>query len=157
MTSHVRNRKGHTSIELATIAIIFVIVSLTCLNVGVMILGSGSNERACRDAARAAAQCKDPASALIAAQAAVAAHSQNGGYFAAPPTVLTVDYNDYGGNPPANTSPYVSVTTTCQVTIPAPIVFMGLAKFDQGTSGKMTFSKKYTFPIVATTYYPPTP
>jgi Flp pilus assembly protein TadG len=157
MRMPIRNPKGHTAIELASICIIFVVVTVLCLDVGVMILASGSNERACRDACRAAAETSDSASALAAAQAACAAHAQNGGYFAAPPTVdaTTFLYQDFAatnGVPPAplppSTPPTVRVTTQTTVTIPAPIVFMGLIKFGGPGQNTMNFRKTYVFPIV---------
>ena len=154
MKTKMRSTKGHSAIELATICIIFVVVTVLCLDIGVMILASGSNERACRDAARAAANATDSASALQAAQAACASHAQQGGYFASPPTVDTSNflYQDFaatqGVPPQPNTSPFVSVTTQVTVTIPAPIVFMGLVKFGGPGNNTMNFRKTYVFPIV---------
>jgi Flp pilus assembly protein TadG len=131
-----------------------VVVTVLALDIGVMILASGTNERACRDAARAAAQATTSASALQAAQAACASHAQNGGYFASPPTVdsTTFLYQDFaatnGVPPQPNTSPFVRVTTQVTVTIPAPIVFMGLVKFGGPGQNTMNFRKTYVFPIV---------
>jgi hypothetical protein len=133
------------------LGVLFVIIALLCMDVGYIIMGSEMNDRACRDAARAAAEADNPLTALKLAQTAVVPHRGDGTYVGIP----TVDssaftYQDFSGNPPANTSPYVSVTTHCNVHIPAPIFFLGSGF---GSSGSMTFTKTYVFPIVKTQLY----
>ncbi len=165
MRRPMRNPRGHNAIELASICIIFVVVTVLCLDVGVMILASGTNERACRDACRAAAQATTSATALQAAQAACAAHAAGSQYFATQPTVdvATFQYQDFAatnGVPPpplpASTPPTVTVTTRVDVIVPAPIVFMGLVKFGGPGQNTMTFRKTYVFPIVrAPLFLPP--
>jgi hypothetical protein len=127
------------------------VVAVLCANVGIMSLASSMNDSACRDAARAAAQASNRTTAISMAQAALKAHSTDG-YFVSQPTIDTSDfvYEDYSGSPPDNTSPYVQVTTSSTVRVPAPILFFG-AKF--GKDGTMTFNRTYTFPIVRTTLY----
>lgn len=142
---------GHTLIELSMLAVLFVVMSVLSLDVGYVIMGSQLNDRACRDAARAAAEADNYAGALDLAQTAVIAH-RGDGYFVSSPTVEASDfvYQDFSGSPPPNTSPYVSVTTSCNIRIPAPIFFLG-AEF--GSSGTMNFRKTYVFPIVKTQLY----
>lgn len=133
------------------LGVLFVVMSVLCLDMGYVIMGSQVNDRACRDAARAAAEADNYATALKLAQAAVAPHKGDG-YFVSSPTVdaSAFTYEDFGGDPPPNTSPFVSVTTNCDIRIPAPIFFLG-ANF--GATGTMNFSKTYVFPIVKTQLY----
>ena len=148
-----RRKRAQAIVELAMIGAVLLVIELFCLDVCILAIGSGLNERACRDAARMAAQSPNYAGSLTLAQTAVKAY-QGDGYFVTTPTVDTTTfvYNDYSGNPPTNTSPYVQVTTACTVLIPAPIFVYGL---NFGNGSTMTFTKTYTFPIVTTTYYAP--
>lgn len=143
-----RSRRANAILELAIISPLFVVMSLFCVDIFILTTGSGINERACRDAARMAGQSTNYAGALLLAQAGVKPY-QGDGYYVTSPTVNTASfvYNDFGGSPPANTSPYVSVTTSCQVHIPVPIFLYGLKSMNQGN---MTFTKTYTYPIVTT-------
>jgi hypothetical protein len=146
-----RNRGGNTIIELATISSLLVVVALFCANIGIVSMGSALNDQACRDACRAAAQGSNLNEATNMARASLKAHVADG-YFISTPSIIQggVFYQDFGGNPPPDTSPYVEVSTRNVVKIPAPVLFFG-AKF--GQDGSMTFTKKYTFPIVRTTLY----
>lgn len=139
--------QGGAILEFAIISVLLVLISLFCLDVLTLALGSGLNERACRDAARMAAQATNYADSLVLAQTATKAYKGDG-YFIGSPTVDTASfvYNDYGGSPPTDTSPYVQVTTVCQVRIPAPIFVYGL----NFSGGNMSFQKVYTFPIITT-------
>lgn len=147
------SRHGHTLIELSMLSVLFVVMSVLCLDMGYLIMGSQMNDRACRDAARAAADADNYATALQLAQAAVVPH-RGDGYFVTNPTVDSSQflYQDFGGDPPPNTSPFVRVTTNCNIRLPAPIFFLN-SSF--GSSGAMTFSKTYIFPIVKTQLYLP--
>ena len=142
---------GHTLIELSMLGVLFVVLAVLSLDVGYVMMGSQLNDRACRDAARAAAEADNYASSLQMAQAAVIPH-RGDGYWVTNPTVNTAQfiYQDYSGDPPPNTSPFVTVTTNCNVRIPAPIFFLG-ATF--GAGGTMSFTKSYTFPIVKTALF----
>ena len=146
-----RNLKGHNIIELAMLSVLFTVVAVFALDVGFVITGSQMNDAACRDAARAAAQGNDYVTAMSLARAALSSHRSDG-YFVTQPTLdtTTFQYEDFAGSPPPDTSPFVTVTTTTNVRIPAPVLFMG-AKF--GTNGTLAFSKTFTFPIVKTKLY----
>ncbi|MBY0356970.1 MAG: hypothetical protein K2W82_03130 [Candidatus Obscuribacterales bacterium] len=146
-----RYGQGHTILEVSMLSILFVVISIFCLDVGFILMASQVNERACRDAARAAAQADNYLSALQLAQAAVAGH-QSDGYFVSTPTVEAGQfvYQDFGGNAPPNVSPFVSVTTSTNVRIPAPVFFFGESVLDNGS---MRFTKTYTFPIVKMQLY----
>jgi hypothetical protein len=127
------------------------VMALLCTNIGLLIMGAGINDKACRDAARSAAQASNYTAALKAARAALQGHVTDG-YFVSAPAMADTDlvYEDFAGNPPTDTSPYVSVTTTTVVRIPAPFMMYG-ATF--GAGGTQTFRRTYTFPSVKTTLY----
>ena len=142
---------GHVLIELSMLSVLFVVIGVLCLDVGYLILGSEVNDRACRDAARAAAAADNYATSLQLAKAAVAPHAADGTYVTSPLVDTTAFvYQDFNGSPPTNVSPYVSVTTHCKVRVPAPILFLGTAFL---SSGAMQFTKTYVFPIVKTQLY----
>ncbi len=149
--SRLKRRTGHVLIELSLLSVLYVVISVFCLDVGFVVLGSQMNDAACRDGARAAAQGNDYLTSLRLAQAAVAGHRSDG-YFVAQPKLEAASfvYEDFSGNPPPATSPFVVVTTSTNVRIPAPVFFIG-AKF--GENGTLRFSKTYRFPIVRTALY----
>lgn len=148
-----RKNKAHTIIELGMVSVLFVVIAVFCADIGFVMLASQLNDRACRDAARAAAQGSDYGAAMALALAALAQHKGDGNFVADPALEIgEFQYEDFGGSPPPNTSPYVRVTTTCSVRVPAP-VFFGDAVFGAGESGTYNFTKTYEFPIVRTTLY----
>lgn len=146
-----RNDRGHSIIELGLLSGLFVVIAAFCMDVCFVLLGSQLNDRACRDAARAAAQANDRTTALSLAQAALAVHYADG-YFVAPPELVTeeLEYEDFAGQPPANTSAYVSVTTRTAVRVPAPIFLFGV---EFGNNQTLEFRRTYNFPIVKTKLY----
>ncbi len=141
-----QHRIGQTMIELASIMVCMVPLMLLALDISLLTLAAAVNDHACRDAARAAAQTKDYTAGLSAARAIVSSYPSNS-FILTKPTVLTNSfvYEDFGGNPPDNESPYVSVTTEMKVKIPAPIFFFG-AKFSK--DGYLKLNRSYLFPIV---------
>jgi len=142
---------GHSLAELGVVGGLFMMITMLSLNIGLVALGSSSNERACRDAARAAAQGSNLDQSIRLAQACLRAHAADG-YFVTRSTLSTADfvYEDFGGSPPPNTSPYGEVTTTNQVRIPAPFLF---PTSQTGNNGIVTFRNTYTFPIVKVQLY----
>jgi hypothetical protein len=63
-----------------------------------------------------------------------------------PALYVPVIYQDFGGSPPAQTSPYVTVATTTTIILPFNPI-----KFDGATflaSGNTSFTQSYTYPIV---------
>lgn len=145
-------RSGLGCAELASSCLILMVVAFLCLNISVAILASCNNERACRDAARAAAQADNFTDAIKMAQTAVAAYPGDG-YFISTPVVEVPQshYEDYyGESPTPDQLPYVCITTKMTVRFPAPIIFFS-AKM--GNDGTMTFYRQCTFPIVKTKLY----
>ncbi len=88
--------------------------------------------------------------AQLFAQASCKNHKTDG-YFISPITILGgVDYHDYGGNPPAGETPYVTVTTAVTVTLPAPIY-----RFGASLTNQLQFRQTYTSPIIKTKHILP--
>lgn len=142
-----RNRKAHgvaSFIEIIASALFIIILALFGMDICMAIFGATMNDHACRDAARAASGASPAATAQALALTALKAYPTDG-HFITTPQLVGFDYHDFGGNPPADTSPYVSVTTKTIVSIPAPIFFFG-ATFIK--DGKAQFLQQYTFPIV---------
>ena len=108
------------------------------------------NDKACRDVFRAAAQQQDARKALLFAYSSANNHTTDG-YFIGPVTLPKgVVYQDYGGSPPSGQTPFVSVTTAVQVTLPAPLYFFGASFTNQ-----ITFTQTYTSPIIKTKFAAP--
>jgi Flp pilus assembly protein TadG len=147
-----RRLYGSGLVEVAAVSCCMIVLVLLCVDIGVLVYGASLNDKACRDAARAAAQGTSYANALALAQAAMTAY-QADGTFLTTPTIDTASftYQDYGGSPPNNTSPYVSVTTTSNAKIPTPVFFRG-ASFG-ASSSYYTFRRTYDFPIVKLQLY----
>jgi len=142
-----RSRSGSLILELTACTFLFTFFAIMAVHVGVMIFGAFVNDRACRDAARAAAQGKTLAQATQLASAVLVAHQQANSFLTSPALQTPIVYQDFGGTPPnAQTSPYVQVTTTTTATLPfIPINFL-TAVFNNDKTA--VFSQTYTFPIV---------
>lgn len=138
-----RNSNGAAAFELAAGSLIMIGVLALALNVSFLVSSFAVNDRVCRDATRVAAQGSSQQEAQSMAQSLVIAHNNQGGGFAAPIALLSVVYNDFDGNPPADTSPSVAVTTVTMVKMPAPIQIFGKDIFNA-----VPVRKTYTFPIV---------
>jgi len=124
------------------------VFTILTADIGVLIYGAEFNDRACRDAARAAAQGQDAQQSTQLIKAILKAHQGDGSYITAP-TLQGLVYNDYGGNPPPQVAPFVTVTTLTVAKAPfAPLMFFQGPVFLQ--NGSFTFSQSYTFPIVKT-------
>ncbi len=145
-----RSDKGHVLIEFVCFAFWLLLFMYITTDVCVLLLGASANDRACRDAARAAAHGSNATEARNLAETSLKAHA-GGGFFTSPPALFgNITYNDYAGNPPAKQTPFVVVETRSTAKLPfAPLVF-----FNNGftQAGSYTFSRKYTFPIVRFRY-----
>src|SRR5271169_3260799 len=111
-----RMRRGVSSLEITISAFLMVVLSAIGIDVSLIMLGMSLNDSACRDAARAAAQQTSSARAIQAAQSQLQIHATDGYWISQPMLKSTSSpdfvYNDFAGNPPANTSAYVTVTTS---------------------------------------------
>ena len=149
-----RSTHGSAFIEIAISFSVMILLAALGLDLTLITLAMFSNDKACRDAARAAAQQTSSAAALTAAQAQLKVHATDG-IFVSQPTLTSQAspnfvYNDYGGNPPTNQSAYVTVTTTVTIKLPAPIIFYGVSFL---SSGNVVFTRRYTYPIIREKFY----
>lgn len=137
-----RSAKGTLAIELAATSVFLLGFTLISVDIGMLLFGASINDRACRDACRAAAQARNATQATLQANAVLARHRTSG--FVTAPTLQSLTFNDFGGNPPANQSPFVTVVTTCTSTLPfAPPQLLGNL-----VNNSLTYRQSYTFPIV---------
>jgi hypothetical protein len=141
-----RNKKGSTAIEIASGALVTIIIVAFSLNICLVLVHYDVNDQTCRDAARAAAQGSSQPEALTLAETVIRAHNSSNN-FLSPISQSGFVYNDFGGQPPAGTSPFVTVNTVSFVKTPVPMELFGSTLF-----GKfLTVRKSYTFPIVRLT------
>lgn len=138
-----RSKNGSAAMELCAGASILIAMTAFTLNVCIAMMSYGINERACRDAARAAAQGSTSAEAFQLANAIVKTYN-SGNSLLTPVLVSNVSFNDFGGHPPDGISPFVTVTTSSVAKLPAPVEIFGNRVF--GTN--LSVRKQYTFPIV---------
>jgi len=142
-----RSAKGDLFVELSCAAFFLTIFAIVAVHVGLIIFGAFLNDRACRDAARSAAQGSSQTQATSLAQTVLVSHKQTlGNYIASPVLTTPIVYNDYGGSPPTALSPYVQITTTTAVHLPIPFLNFFSAVFTEDKG--LTFTATYTFPIV---------
>jgi Flp pilus assembly protein TadG len=145
-----RSKKGMAALELAMTCGIIVAMSLVCLDVCFLVVASSVNDRACRDAARAASQQDSAAKAQDAARAALMIHRTQSNLVGQPTLVPELfSYVDNGGDPDIP-NPTVTVGTQTTVRMPVPVFLFGV-NFGSDSGGNrqsFTFRKVYTFPIV---------
>jgi hypothetical protein len=150
-----RSHSGLGALEVAITSFLMIVVSVLALDIGLMNFAFAINDAACRDAARQAAQCTNATTAILAAQTQLKMHSTDGVFLSQPAMVGTTSpnfvYQDYAGNPPANTSAYVTVTTVVNIRMPFPIVFYGASFYTGGNT--VAAVRRYTFPIIKRTFY----
>jgi hypothetical protein len=145
---HNRGQKGHRYFDIPIACMMFLVFSFVSADMGYVLYGADFNDRACRDAARGAAQTTNLADAINKVNAVLKSHQGNSMLMTGPSLYGPVVYQDFAGAPPPQTSPFVTVTTTTKINLPfAPISFMyGGPIF--GQAGNMSFTQSYTFPIV---------
>ena len=143
-----RSKRASVLLELSCSCFMMLVFTILTADIGVLIYGAEFNDRACRDAARAAAQGQDAGQSTQLIKAILKSHQGDGNYIKVP-TLENLIYNDYGGNPPPQVSPFVTVTVSTIARAPfAPLVFFQGPVFLQ--NGSFAFSQTYTFPIVKT-------
>lgn len=144
-----RRAGGSAALELCCGALVTLVAVAFSLNVCFAMISYNTNDRACRDAARAAAQGANLTEAQLLAQR-VAATYNNTNAKLSPVTVTQVVYTDFNGDPPAGVSPTVTVTTQAVASLPFPLDLFG----QKLMSTVIPVAKKYTFPIVRLTFHP---
>mgnify|MGYP000617964685 CR=1 FL=1 len=154
MLKHRRKQNGGAFIEMSISLCILIVLAALGSDMTLITFGMFLNDKTCRDAARAAAQQTTSARALQAAQAQLRVHATDGTFISQPILVSQTSpnfvYNDYAGNPPANQSSYVTVTTSINIKLPAPIFFWGINFLPSGT---LQTVRRYTYPIVKERFY----
>jgi hypothetical protein len=142
-----RSSKGSHVIELASVSLILAVVTIMALDIGVIVFGTVVHNRACREACRAAAQANGHERATKLARGILNAGRNESPYMT---TVRfenwELDYNDYGGNPQPDEQPTVTLTTHCDIRIPAGASFCGALL--GAPNGVIKSSCNYTFPIM---------
>ncbi|HEY9731033.1 MAG TPA: hypothetical protein V6C89_03925 [Drouetiella sp.] len=140
-----RDSSGFSFIEVAISSFLVMVLAVVAINISILVFACAVNDKACRDAVRAAAQQPTAAKAQNFALASVKNHKTDG-FFISPIQLTNFNYNDFGGAPPpAGQCPFVQVTTSVDVTLPAPVMFFGATMTNQ-----MKFSQIYTSPIIKT-------
>lgn len=136
---------------MACSSIFVVIYGIFAVYMSLLVICAHITDRAARDAARAVAQTQPQADlASTKTQAVKVANAVLKSFatanpFMSPPSLQSLVYEDFNGNPPADTSPYVTVTVVSSAQLPfAPTYFFG----NQYGTENYTFSQTYTFPIV---------
>ncbi len=149
-----RRSRGSITIEFAVGCMFLLVMSALALDITLLMLAYETNDRACRNACRSAAQQTSTLKAQQAANAVLNNVSVDG-VFLKKPTLMTSSpyyiYEDYGGDPRAG-NPFVRISSQMEVRTPVPLNFFGIAKFgdanNDGVGDSWTFRKTYTFPIV---------
>jgi len=137
-------------IELAAMGFITVLAALISVNVGVLCFAAWSNDSACREATRAAAQRPTANDAKVAAAVVAQQFTSSPGSVVTSPKVL-LDGNkfeyqifpDADGKPQMDQGPFVRVTTQSIARLPVAIIFNGAKLTDT-----IAFTQSYTFPIL---------
>jgi hypothetical protein len=141
-----RTKEGSLLAEVAVGSLFLSVFAALSCYAALLLLGISVNDRACRDAARAAAQGQSAAASTKLATAILKAHSSRASFLGSP-ILSNLIYNNYSDN---QTSPIVQVTTTLTATVPfKPISFFSDAAF-MAHDQQLVFSQTYTFPIVKT-------
>lgn len=142
--SKYRNSSGFSFIEVAISSFLVMILAVIAINISILVFACAVNDKACRDAVRAAAQQPNAAKAQNFAIASIKNHKTDG-FFISQIQLTNFNYNDFNGAPPPGQCPLVQVTTSVDVTLPAPLIFFGTS-----LTNKMKFSQIYTSPIIKT-------
>lgn len=148
-----RKSRGQVALELAVACLLFLPICMLGFCMITCEIASSINDRACRNAARAAADASNRDASLTRAQAVLAASRTTGALYG--PVSLDTSkfvFEDFDGTPPPNTEPYISVTTVMPCVIPAPISILGNKV---GISQTANFTRTYKFPIVKLKLYFP--
>ncbi|MDZ4837106.1 MAG: hypothetical protein SGJ27_25255 [Candidatus Melainabacteria bacterium] len=144
-----RKLSGIAAIEIACGLVLIMVISLLAVDITILLLGYDFNDRACRDACKAASKQSSSVAAQTAASSTLKSHKADGN-FVTDPILLTgagdFNYQSFGLT---GGSSSVTVTTECKVKTPVPLTFVGNV-FGERTNGKdatWTFRKRYTLPI----------
>ena len=144
-----RRKTGSAFIELACMGFILPVLAVISANVGLLVFAAWTNDAACRDAARCAAEQGNKSDAVVAAACAAKRYATAGGILGNP-KVLTDEtsftyepFFDQSGVPQLSKGPYVTVTTRMNAVLPIPMIAS-----DKGMTRFIVFKQSYTFPLM---------
>lgn len=140
-----RKSRAFSLAEVAASSFLVILLAIFTADICLLIFGCSVNDKACRDVVRAAAQQPNAVKALQFATASANNHKTDGFFVSSVTLPNGLVYQDFGGNPPAGETPYVSATTAVTVHLLAPIYFFGASFTDH-----ITFTQTYTSPIIKT-------
>lgn len=141
--NRIRRTIGSGLAEIAFATVILITLAIFTVDIGGAMVCYGVNDRACRDAARAAAQGSSEVEARRMAGQILQSYAINSPLINSPALQQLV-YRDFNGDPPPGTSATVTVTTSAAA---HPVAAIGLLGAD--IIGKdFSVRKSYTFPIV---------
>jgi hypothetical protein len=146
-SNKMRSASGSNVIELASTSLIMAVMTVMCIDVGTVVFGTITHNRACQQACRAAAQGNDSTRAISLARAVLKA-SATDGYFLSNPTFTDNElvYNDYNGQPTPTEVPTVTLTTHADIRLPAGASFAGALL--GAPDGVIHSACNYTYPIM---------
>lgn len=144
-----RKTSGVSALELACGLVFVLVLTLIAIDITILLLGYEFNDRACRDACKAASQQSSSETAQAAAAATLKAHRADGNYVSEPVLLIGAGEFNYQSFANSGGNPTVTVTTECKVKTPVPLTLVGSLFSERGASrdDSWTFRKRYTLPI----------
>lgn len=140
---------GISAVEMVCGWVFVLVLTLIAIDVTILLLGYDFNERACRDACKAASQQTSADAAQAAAVATLKTHKADGNYVTDPILLIGAGQFKYQGLTSTSENPSVTVTTECKVRTPVPLTIVSsLLSKDAKKDEAWTFRKRYTLPIV---------
>lgn len=149
----VRQTSGSSIIELGGMGFIISVMAVICVNVGILVFAAWTNDAACRDATRAAAQQSNSENAQAAAVLAAKQFGADTAIIGHPVVLLDAasfkyeTFPDDEGSPQHDKGPRVTVTTRLNTKMPCPFIYNG-TKF----TDVMAFKQTYTYPLLNPDY-----
>lgn len=144
-----RRRTGTILPEFVGALVVLALVTLMAVNMGLTLFAAWTNDAACRDAVRAAAQQTNATSAQTAASVALSQFKSGSSWFSGPTLLTSGTSFDWETFKDPTTGiinwaqvPFCRVTTRMIVTMPAPIIFVNARMTDQ-----ITLTQSYAFPL----------
>lgn len=142
-----KSKYGSCFIELIPCILIMIVLLGLATQLTLTFLCISQVDIAARNATRAAANQPTAAQAQAAAISQLYAYLADGKLITAP-MLSECTYNDYAGNPPINTAPFVQCTITSNVNLPGKVTFFGVTLFDT-----LTVQRTYLAPIIKEKFY----
>lgn len=150
---HKKRKRGSVAMEITIGGLILTGIAAFSIDLTMLIVGYGSNDAACRDAARAAGTTDSQTAALSAASLACAVHHTDGFLVSQP----RIDPNRFrfgfaasnAASAQAGFQPTVSLTTGCRVRVPVLRLLAGTRSESIGTG------RCYVFPALSLIQQPP--